>query len=606
MKLSTTNPDYIEQFQGEVVGIWPIRRNIDGRNILIIKSPKEFAQTARLRRKFYIYLAPINVENMATFGLITAFLDDFDEPLIIRTPLYNDELTQDYFSILKTKSIYVHFFDSFNQELLGFRVENLNSDQFRMRSNNKQLLLPPNPELAPKIDNALQKWFGNRLQSDDNEAFEFKLQERLFPDVLEDSENNPGDIDEADIALSISRVFRSDQVFQNPLRADNKLEFVDILVVTPNTILLIQAKDSPINESALNRNITRKSKINLKHLKKAARQLKGSINYLKSSKSLEIIINNKRQKFSTHDKRVFGIVVVKEKFDNDQNNFSSPIFDLIEETKTPCIALDHAEIQQFTILRTTEESFMEALKEILHLSKTHGVFPRIRMGFVTGKSVVSSLYEAPTKTETCLELLDKSIVESDNIPTNLQSEQTETNYAAEIYLFKESGTNYNIDVIRTDVEAIDITRTAVLLSRLLADRNSVERYKGCLELSFDGYNSDPRELYEIPEVRKFCSKLDQSFPYWFYFLATNSLTLLVIAGCLCTVTRVKPDKIKFESEDLIEFLERHYCAQNWLFENYSLDENLNYEISMDIAKLFQPNISISHDVTANLNSNQGI
>ena len=590
MKLTTTNPEIMETLQDMTAGLWPIRRNIDGRNILIIKTSKEFAQTARLRKKFYIYLAPINVENMATFGLVTAFFDDFDEPLGIRTPLFNNELAQDFISLLKTKSIYVHFFDSFNQELLGFRVENLNSDQFRMRLYNKQLfLLPPNLELARKIDNALVNWFVTRLQSDDNDAFKFKLQERLFPDELEDSGHNPGDIDETEIALSIRRVFRSNQVFQNPLRADNKREFVDILVVTPNTILLIQAKDSPINESALNRNITRKSKINLKHLKKAAHQLKGSINYLKSSKSLEIIINNKRQKFSTHDKRVVGIVVVKEKFDNDQNNFSSPIFDLIEETKTPCIALDHTEIQQFTILQTTEESFMEALKEILHLSKIHGVFPRIRMGFVTGKFTVSSIYKDPTKTETCLELLDKSVVESDNILTNLQSEQKETNDVMGIDSLKEFVTNiFIINVERADVEALDITRTAVFLSRLLADRNSVERYKGCLELSFDGYNSDPRELYEIPEVRKFCSKLDQSFPYWFYFLATNSLTLLVIAGCLCTVTRVKPDKIKFESEDLIEFLERHYCAQNWLFENYSLDENLNYEISMDIAKLFQP------------------
>ena len=48
-----------------------------------------------------------------------------------------------------------------------------------------------------------------------------------------------------------------------------------------------------------------------------------------------------------------------------------------------------------------------------------------------------------------------------------------------------------------------MSRTAATLSRVLADRNSVQRYRGRVDLSFHGYSSDPRELYEIPEVRKF-------------------------------------------------------------------------------------------------------
>ena len=42
------------------------------------------------------------------------------------------------------------------------------------------------------------------------------------------------------------------------MRADNGREFVDLLVVTEKTVLLIQAKDSPANEASLNRTIARK------------------------------------------------------------------------------------------------------------------------------------------------------------------------------------------------------------------------------------------------------------------------------------------------------------------------------------------------------------
>ena len=68
-----------------------------------------------------------------------------------------------------------------------------------------------------------------------------------------------------------------------------------------------------------------------------------------------------------------------------------------------------------------------------------------------------------------------------------------------------------------------MSRTAVILSGVLADRNVVERYRGRVDLAFLGYSNDPRELRDIPEVRRFCSTLDDAFPYWFYFLSTEGV-----------------------------------------------------------------------------------
>lgn len=41
---------------------------------------------------------------------------------------------------------------------------------------------------------------------------------------------------------------------------------------------------------------------------------------------------------------------------------------------------------------------------------------------------------------------------------------------------------------------------------------------GQMSLVVDGYNHDPRELVDIPEVRHFLKRLAAQWPYWGFFL----------------------------------------------------------------------------------------
>ena len=135
------------------------------------------------------------------------------------------------------------------------------------------------------------------------------------------------------------------------------------------------------------------------------------------------------------------------------------------------------------------------------------------------------------------------------------------------------------------METLDATRTTETLSRLLTNRETIGWFRGRVELAFHGYSDDPRELYEIPKVRRFCAKLDETFPFWFYFLSTEGMTLGVIACCLCSVTKVRPGVVRL-GPDLYEFMVRHFGAMNWLFDNYSLDEKHNVEISTKVTEYF--------------------
>ena len=387
MKLSITNPEVVNTLVDFPGGLWPTRRGGDSRMILVVKASREMAQTAKLRGGFRFYLVPVHAGDVATYGLVTAFFDDKDEPLTIRTPLFNEEITRDFLLLLSSDSFYIHFFDEYNRELLGFRAENPSAHRFRALSDTIRFVSPTLAR-ARRFHDEMQFWFGARSPSDDDAAFNIRLRERLFPDSLADHVDNPGDFNEPDIATALHRAFGRDQVFSNPTRADNGREFVDVLVATTKTLLLIQAKDSPNTESALTRQIGRKKATATKHIDKATGQMKGSINHLRSDESIKVITDGKRHNVSMSGRDVFGIIIVKEVFDPERPTCSPLVLTVFEETGVPCLLLDYVEFQQLTIFQSTEESLVRSLWEIFSAAYKHGVFPRSRFGLRTGKTVV--------------------------------------------------------------------------------------------------------------------------------------------------------------------------------------------------------------------------
>ena len=71
-------------------------------------------------------------------------------------------------------------------------------------------------------------------------------------------------------------------VFLNPIREDTGTELTDVLAVTEEVVLLIQAKDSPNTEASLRRPIDRTRSVIRSHIDKAAKQLRGAIAKMQS------------------------------------------------------------------------------------------------------------------------------------------------------------------------------------------------------------------------------------------------------------------------------------------------------------------------------------
>ncbi len=366
--------------------------------ILIIKCPKEMILTSKLRRELKIYLVPINTDGVDTYGLVTAFFDDPDEPLVIRTFLSNDEIAANIFDLLSSSTFNVHFIDEHNRELLGYRVKNLGVDKFGLRLDDL-CLAPPDYIPSSKIDDQISKWFSNRNSDDDDQALVIEMMEELFPDdifvmdtrpkdnsyhgrktpmITSLGRETPGIFSELDIVKCLDRVFSSDQIYLNPVRTDDGKEFVDIMVVTSSNLLLIQAKDSPNTEYILNRPIERKISTVVRHLKKAAAQMRGSISYLRSNKSLKIRCGTVKHNISVGHLNITALILVKELFTTEYKVYSQVAFELFENTGIPFFIQDYSEFHQFTHHSRTENRFFNLLDRVLQFAYQHDEFPRSR------------------------------------------------------------------------------------------------------------------------------------------------------------------------------------------------------------------------------------
>lgn len=110
-----------------------------------------------------------------------------------------------------------------------------------------------------------------------------------------------------------------------------------------------------------------------------------------------------------------------------------------------------------------------------------------------------------------------------------------------------------LTVDRRDIEAGNVAKTLSSLHILTDSAGNVRLYRESVVFQIDGYNDDPRQLPEIPEVRAFYNRLVAEWPHWLWFLARDFGSIALLLSLLCRV-RVIPGKTGFGTEfhDLLE------------------------------------------------------
>lgn len=102
-------------------------------------------------------------------------------------------------------------------------------------------------------------------------------------------------------------------------------------------------------------------------------------------------------------------------------------------------------------------------------------------------------------------------------------------------------TNKNKDgviatISKDDVEELSLSQVYNLIEYF---REEPFNYHDTMHLVFDGYNEDPREIYAIPEIRNWVTKLVYTFPDILYYLDEELNGLNNIILCLSEFKSIK-------------------------------------------------------------------
>ncbi len=398
--LTALHPELLAQIQAFPAGLCALGApSTSDRPILVVKALKEGILAAHLNRNIKIYL-PSFQPGTVVAGLVTAFFDDADEPLVLRSPLFGDEHSRKLLEHLQQPILDVHLFDEHTRELLAFRCA-VSIPPITRKRLQEVLLEPFSYATAGRNLDRMQEWFGLRSAKDDAEAITLDFEESLMPEdiYLVDlvPENNafvgapsfstshlvreePGSLQEHDIALLLHRVFPASQIYKSPLRIKDREEIADLLVISSSSLLFVQAKDSPNTEGVLRNSMVRKRATVLKSLKKALGQTRGAVRYAKGAEPMAFFIGKSRVEIPVAHLPWRALVVVKELFDADRAAYSSTMLQLGREARLPCLTLDYGELNMYTSNLRHEAEFVAALDRAVGEGESTGIIPRLRFG----------------------------------------------------------------------------------------------------------------------------------------------------------------------------------------------------------------------------------
>jgi hypothetical protein len=386
--LTIEKPELCQEILRYPGGIHCIRIRGESAPRIILKLPVSFLLPAKVKQGFKIYVVPVEVPGGATLGLMCAFFDDADCPLVLWRLLDHANESLELVRALIGRDALVHLFDEQNRELLGYRarIDTPLTAKIRLEHAN---LIEITHESSKAAHKQATQWFGLRKKEDDADAIEISFVEPLFPEdlVIIDARPDlyrfhggkgyghtsleratPGPYQEIDIILLLQRVFEPEQIYHGPKRHYDGEEIADVIVITDTTCLIIQAKDSPNTLRTLNRTLARK-RLASAHMLDSA---------LDRTRPLRMLIDGQEVTIDIRKRNVLSLAVVRELFVDMYDEYSRALFQFFNDIGLPCIALDYGEFHQYTTFCKGEASLLGAYFQVFDKARELGSFPRLR------------------------------------------------------------------------------------------------------------------------------------------------------------------------------------------------------------------------------------
>lgn len=131
------------------------------------------------------------------------------------------------------------------------------------------------------------------------------------------------------------------------------------------------------------------------------------------------------------------------------------------------------------------------------------------------------------------------------------------------------------------------------LERIQATTDLIIHLKNKVDISFNGYDFDNRELFEIPEVKEWVLELFEKSNCWPYLMAMDDIGGFMKTAFLCHLKTLKKNKaekgkfsVDYEKQEVIEFIELNWHKLNLYSDEKNISEKVNREISNKIVYYF--------------------
>lgn len=131
------------------------------------------------------------------------------------------------------------------------------------------------------------------------------------------------------------------------------------------------------------------------------------------------------------------------------------------------------------------------------------------------------------------------------------------------------------------------------LERIQATTDLILHLKNRVDIFFDGYNYDKRELFEIPEVKEWVLELFKLSNCWPYLMALDDPGSFMKVALFCHLTKnkkieIEKDKfsVDYDPDEVMYFMKLSWHKLNLYSDEKNISEKVNREISNKIMSYF--------------------
>jgi hypothetical protein len=132
-----------------------------------------------------------------------------------------------------------------------------------------------------------------------------------------------------------------------------------------------------------------------------------------------------------------------------------------------------------------------------------------------------------------------------------------------------------LHITRDMIESQDIYPVAAALHNMVSSRENAASFRQRVTLAVDGFNDDPKDLWEIPSARDFFRRLFGACPFVMFVSHPDGSLLKLFAACWTHKEPYEEDAHRLRMHD---FLTRAFHGLNRLNHTLALSEEQNREI----------------------------